>query len=49
MSDITKIECLTCGYIGEPNTDGEDEDEIVYCPECGSMYIAVLDSKETEE
>lgn len=34
------IECLDCGYTGEPGKDREGEDEIIYCPACESMYVA---------
>lgn len=45
-----KIGCLECDYVGAPAIDGEegDEDAIYYCPECDSMYIAIVTELEQE-
>lgn len=41
---MNKIECLDCGYVGVPDIEDDGSvDGIWWCPECQSLYLAILE------
>jgi len=45
---MNKIECLDCGYAGEPDIEDDGENGIWWCPECGSLYVSILEKEMTD-
>lgn len=51
MTEYFEVECIKCGWIGEPADlyadIGDDWRDRVYCPDCGSSAIEVAETGET--